>query len=62
AVKAEGKPLSIGVLCNAIHLLERLIERGVHVDVLTDQTSAHDPLIGYIPHTLSNEAANTLRD
>jgi len=61
-VKAEGKPLSIGVLCNAIHLLERLIERGVQVDVLTDQTSAHDPLIGYIPHTLSNEAANTLRD
>ncbi|MCX6205485.1 MAG: urocanate hydratase [Bacteroidetes bacterium] len=59
--KASGEPLSIGVLCNAVHLLERLIERKIPVDVLTDQTSAHDPLIGYIPHTLSNEAANDLR-
>jgi urocanate hydratase len=40
---------SIGVRCNAIDLLERLIARGVRVDVLTDQTSAHDPLIGYCP-------------
>lgn len=59
--KASGEPLSIGVLCNAVHLLQRLIERKIPVDVLTDQTSAHDPLIGYIPHTLSNEAANDLR-
>lgn len=59
--KAEGKALSIGVLCNAVHLLQRLIERNIAVDTLTDQTSAHDPLIGYIPHTLSNEEANSLR-
>jgi urocanate hydratase len=59
--KATGESLSIGVLCNAVHLLQRLIERKIQVDVLTDQTSAHDPLIGYIPHTLSNEAANELR-
>lgn len=59
--KAAGEALSIGVLCNAVHLLQRLIERKIQVDVLTDQTSAHDPLIGYIPHTLSNEAANELR-
>ncbi|GGH71787.1 urocanate hydratase [Filimonas zeae] len=59
--KAEGKALSIGVLCNAIHLLQRLIERNIAVDALTDQTSAHDPLIGYIPHTLDNAAANELR-
>ncbi len=59
--KAAGEALSIGVLCNAVHLLQRLIERKIQVDVLTDQTSAHDPLIGYIPHTLSNEAANDLR-
>ncbi|MDX1935924.1 MAG: urocanate hydratase [Flavihumibacter sp.] len=59
--KAAGIAKSIGVLCNAVHLLQRLIERNVIPDTLTDQTSAHDPLIGYIPHTLSNEQANVLR-
>ncbi len=59
--KQQGEALSIGVLCNAIHLLERLRNRKIAVDVLTDQTSAHDPLIGYVPHTLTNEAANVLR-
>lgn len=59
--KQKGEALSIGVLCNAIHLLERLRNREIAVDVLTDQTSAHDPLIGYVPHTLTNEAANVLR-
>ncbi len=60
--KAEQKALSIGVLCNAIQLLERLIDRNITVDVLTDQTSAHDPLVGYIPHMLTNEQANVLRE
>jgi urocanate hydratase len=59
--KARGEALSIGVLCNAVQLLQRLIERNIIVDVLTDQTSAHDPLIGYIPHTLTNEQAKVLR-
>ncbi len=59
--KKEGKGISIGVLCNAVHLLERMLERNIIPDTLTDQTSAHDPLIGYIPHTLSNEQANVLR-
>ncbi len=59
--KASGEAKSIGVLCNAVTLLQRLIERKVVPDTLTDQTSAHDPLIGYIPHTLSNEQANVLR-
>lgn len=59
--KKNKQALSIGVLCNAVHLLERLIERNIPVDILTDQTSAHDPLIGYIPHTLTNEQANVLR-
>src|SRR6187401_1970840 len=58
----EGKGISIGVLCNAVHLLQRLIERKIIPDTLSDQTSAHDPLIGYIPHTLSNEQANVLRE
>ena len=60
--KAEGKAVSIGVLCNAINLLKRLLERNCIPDTLTDQTSAHDPLIGYIPHTLTNEQANRLRE
>lgn len=59
--KHSKEPLSIGVLCNAVHLLQRLIDRNIPVDVLTDQTSAHDPLIGYVPHNLSNEEANVLR-
>ncbi|HMO60446.1 MAG TPA: urocanate hydratase [Ferruginibacter sp.] len=59
--KAAGAAKSIGVLCNAVHLLQRLLERNIIPDTLTDQTSAHDPLIGYIPHTLSNEQANQLR-
>ena len=60
--KAEGIGKSIGVLCNAVQLLQRLIERKIVPDTLTDQTSAHDPLIGYIPHTLTNEQANVLRE
>ena len=52
---------SIGVLCNAVQLLQRLIERNIIPDTVTDQTSAHDPLIGYIPHILTNEQANVLR-
>ncbi len=59
--KTAGKAVSIGVLCNAVTLLERLIKRNIIPDTLTDQTSAHDPLIGYIPHTLTNKQANELR-
>lgn len=59
--KANKETISIGVLCNAVHLLERLIERNIVPDTLTDQTSAHDPLIGYIPHTLTVAQANILR-
>jgi len=60
--RKEGAAKSIGVLCNAVHLLDRLIQREIIPDTLTDQTSAHDPLIGYIPHTLTNEQANVLRE
>jgi len=60
--KAAGIAKSIGVLCNAVNLLQRLLERNIIPDTLTDQTSAHDPLIGYIPHTLTNEQANVLRE
>ncbi len=60
--KKEGIAKSIGVHCNAVHLLQRLIDRSIVPDTLTDQTSAHDPLIGYVPHTLSNKQANILRE
>lgn len=60
--RKEGEARSIGVLCNAIELLNRLIQREIIPDTLTDQTSAHDPLVGYVPHTLSNEEANVLRE
>ncbi len=59
--RKEGIAKSIGVLCNAVHLLDRLLQRDIIPDTLTDQTSAHDPLIGYVPHTLTNEQANVLR-
>jgi len=53
---------SMAVKANIIDLLNRLIERKITPDLLTDQTSAHDPLIGYIPHGLSNSEANELRE
>jgi urocanate hydratase len=60
--KKDKKAVSIGVHCNAVDLLERLLERNIIPDTLTDQTSAHDPLIGYWPHQLSVDAAKILRE
>ena len=60
--KQDGEAISIAVLTNAVCLLEKLIERKVVPDTLTDQTSAHDPLIGYIPHTINNTQAAVLRE
>ncbi|MCJ0742078.1 urocanate hydratase [Pedobacter montanisoli] len=59
--KAENKAISIGVVCNAVELLQRLIDRNITPDTLTDQTSAHDPLIGYFPEGLTVEEAAKLR-
>jgi urocanate hydratase len=59
--KKQGIGKSIGVLCNAVHLLERLVQRNIIPDTLTDQTSAHDP-ISYWPHEISYEQANILRE
>lgn len=56
-----GEKRSIGVQCNIVHLLERMLERNITPDILTDQTSAHDPIIGYFPHEISVEQANVLR-
>lgn len=60
--KENGEAKSIGVVCNAVDLLERLVERNVIPDTLTDQTSAHDELVGYFPQNMSVEEANALRE
>ncbi|HEY8733637.1 MAG TPA: urocanate hydratase, partial [Puia sp.] len=60
--KKEKKAISIGICCNAVELLERLLEKNIIPDTLTDQTSAHDPLIGYWPNQISVEAAKILRE
>lgn len=46
---AEGKPLSVGVLGNAAELLPEMVKNGIKPDLVTDQTSAHDPVNGYLP-------------
>src|SRR5690606_15379879 len=46
---AEGKAVSVGLLGNAAEILPELVRRGVRPDAVTDQTSAHDPLHGYLP-------------
>lgn len=60
--KENGEALSIGVVCNAVDLLQRLLDRSITPDTLTDQTSAHDELVGYFPEGMSVEQANTLRE
>ena len=60
--RQNGEAISIAVLTNAVCLLERLIERNVVPDTLTDQTSAHDPLYGYVPHTINNTQATIMRE
>lgn len=62
AAVAEGRPLSIGLHGNAADVLPELARRGVVPDLVTDQTSAHDPLNGYVPNRMSLEAALRLRE
>jgi urocanate hydratase len=58
---SERKPLSVGLVGNAAELLPALLAAGEQFDVVTDQTSAHDPLNGYVPAGLSLEEADELR-
>ncbi len=57
-----GKPLSIGLIGNAAEVHHEILNRGFEIDVVTDQTSAHDPLNGYVPEGYSLEEANKLRE
>ena len=58
---SRAAALSVGLLGNAAEVLPELVRRGVEVDVVTDQTSAHDPLNGYVPAGLTVEQAEVLR-
>jgi urocanate hydratase len=60
--RRDGRALSIGVVMNAAPALEALVRYNVQVDVLTDQTSAHDMLRGYIPDGMSVDEAASLRE
>ena len=59
--RAKGEALSVGVVMNAAEALPELVRRGVLPDLVTDQTSAHDPLNGYIPAGYSIAEAAALR-
>ncbi len=64
AAKRAGRPVSVGLLGNAAEVFPELVRRGVRPDVVTDQTSAHDPLNGYLPRgwTLPEWEARRERD
>jgi urocanate hydratase len=59
--KKEGKPLSIGLLGNAAEIIPAMVQKGFIPDIVTDQTSAHDPLNGYLPKGMSVEEGAELR-
>jgi urocanate hydratase len=59
--KRQGRPTSIGLVGNAAQVLPELLKRGVLPDLVTDQTSAHDALNGYVPAGLSLDEARRLR-
>ncbi len=61
AAKQAGEAISIGVVCNAVELLQRLVDRNITPDTLTDQTSAHYAL-SYFPEGLTPEQANSLKE
>jgi len=60
--RRAGTPRSIALVGNAADVYAELVRRGVTPDLVTDQTSAHDPLVGYIPQGLTLAAAAELRD
>ncbi len=58
----EGRPLSVGLLANVGDVMPELFKRGFPADIVTDQTSAHDPLGGYVPDRMSLEEARRMRE
>ena len=62
AARDERRPLSVGLVANCADVLPEMVRRGWIADVLTDQTSAHDPLNGYVPRGLTLAEATKLRE
>jgi urocanate hydratase len=62
AAKRERRALSVGLCANAAEVVPELLARGFEADIVTDQTSAHDPLVGYVPAGLSLAEADDLRE
>ena len=60
--RSQGKPVSIALLGNAAEVFPEILARGIKPDVVTDQTSAHDPLHGYLPKGWSLEKAASMRN
>jgi urocanate hydratase len=60
--KDQGEALSVGLVGNCAEVLPELVERGIVPDLVTDQTSAHDPLNGYVPARMTLEEADALRE
>jgi urocanate hydratase len=60
--KEAGKAISIGLVADAGDVLERMLSEGIIPDILTDQTSAHDPLNGYVPNGMTLAQAKALRE
>ncbi|HWV37777.1 MAG TPA: urocanate hydratase [Vulgatibacter sp.] len=60
--KREGRGLSVAVIGNAAEVFPELVRRGVHFDLVTDQTSAHDPLNGYAPADITPQDLAALRE
>jgi urocanate hydratase len=61
AAKRERRALSVGLEANAADVLPALLRSGFEADIVTDQTSAHDPLVGYIPNRMTIAEADALR-
>ena len=59
--KKDKRPISIGLLGNAADILPQILSKGIVPDIVTDQTSAHDELNGYVPHGISYQDALALR-
>jgi len=60
--REQKRAVSVGLVGNCAEVLPELVRRGVHVDAVTDQTSAHDPLNGYVPKGLTLDEAAKLRE
>ncbi len=60
-IESSEKPISVGLLGNAAEIFPELVKRGIKPDAVTDQTSAHDPLNGYLPAGMSLAEAAALR-